>query len=105
MTFDDSILRTMQTINLVEMLAKARLLGTDLDLHERITHAIVFDAPDKLVEFAVPYTYLEGVAEGDKVARVKISQCLVGDANGIAGVQEHRQQYPYRVIELRPKAK
>lgn len=103
MSFSNSILRVMLTIDLVELLAKTVIARTDLDLPEEITHALVFDAPDRAVEFAVPYTYLEGVCEGDAVCRMKISQCFIGDYNGIAGVEEHTQQYPYKVIELRQK--
>lgn len=103
--FDNSVLRVMQTIDLVELLAKAVMAKADIDLPDVITHAIVFDAPDKAVEFAVPYTYVEGVAEGDAVCRMKVSQCFIGDYNGIAGVEEHKQQYPYKVIELRTKTK
>lgn len=99
----DSILRVMQTIDLVELLAKCVIAKADLDLPEVITHALVFDAPDRIAEFAVPYTYIKGVAEGDEVCRMKSSQCFIGDSNGIAGVEEHQQQYPYRVIELRSK--
>lgn len=103
MTYDNSVLRVMQTMDLVECLAKALVSKVDIDLPECITHALVFDAPDKAVEFAVPYTYLEGVCEGDSVCRMKSSQCFIGDENGIAGVCEHKQQYPYKVIELRAK--
>ena len=103
MMFRDSILRVMQTIDLVELLAKAVTTKTDLDLPEEITHALLFDAPDRIAEFAVPYTYTEGVAECDTVCRMKSSQCFIGDYNGIAGVCEHTQQYPYTVIELQPQ--
>lgn len=102
---DDTILRCMLTIDLVELLAKAVVNKTDIDLPECITHAMVFDAPDKAVEFAAPYSFIEGVGEGESVARMKVSQCFIGNKDGIEGVEEHRQQYPYKVIELRAVVK
>lgn len=102
--FKNSILLVMQTNDLLNTLAKSFVNdGKYLPLPDDITHALVFDTPDRAVEFAVPYTYTQGIAEGDEVCRMKSSQCFVGDYDGIAGVCEKKQQYPYRVIELRPK--
>lgn len=100
--FRDSILLITNTVDLLSILATANVNGDGLvGIDEHITHALVFDVPCNVESFAVPYTMTEGVLEGDRRTRLKYNQCFVGCYEGIAGVEEHKQSYPYRVIELR----
>lgn len=101
MSRSDNPYEVALTIDVLQKLATASVNNAVIDYPEHFTHVVVFDFPDKLVEAAITHTVIDGFLEYDNVMRVKCGQCVLTNANGAGGFQEHRQRYEMRVIQLR----